>query len=83
MLSHPDNFRHPTRWHARTYGLLAANPFGEGEFPKDASAPKQGPVTIPSGDELTLRYRLLLHVGDPEQAGVAAAYQEFAGATRD
>jgi hypothetical protein len=78
MFSHPDNFRHPTRWHARTYGLLAANPFGEGEFPRDASAPKQGPVTVARGDELTLRYRLLLHAGDPEEANVAAAYREFA-----
>jgi hypothetical protein len=32
LFNHPDNVRHPTRWHARTYGLLAANPFGEREF---------------------------------------------------
>jgi methane monooxygenase PmoA-like len=24
----PNNLRHPTYWHARHYGLLAANPFG-------------------------------------------------------
>jgi hypothetical protein len=80
MFSHPENFRHPTRWHARTYGLLAANPFGDAEFGPDSSQPKQGAVTIPKGDELVLRYRVLLHAGDPQEADVAAAYQKFVGA---
>jgi len=80
ILSHPDNFRHPTRWHIRTYGLLAANPFGEGEFPRDdASFGKQGPLTVTKGDSLTLRYRVLFHRGDPTDADIAAAYREFAG----
>jgi hypothetical protein len=78
LFSHPDNYRHPTRWHARTYGLLAANPFGEGEFPKDASQPKQGPKKLAKGEKMTLRYRVLLHAGDPQQADVAGAFKEFA-----
>jgi Methane oxygenase PmoA len=77
MFNHPDNFRHPTRWHARTYGLLAANPFGEGEFPKDDGGPKQGPKTIKQGDKLTLRYRVLLHSGDPKEANIDKAYEAF------
>ena len=27
IFDHPANLRHPTRWHARDYGLFAANPF--------------------------------------------------------
>jgi hypothetical protein len=78
MFNHPSNFRNPTRWHARTYGLLAANPFGDAEFPKDSFAPKQESVTIAKGQELPLRYRVLLHRGDPDAAGIAEAYKAFA-----
>jgi hypothetical protein len=77
MFSHPSNYRHPTRWHARTYGLLAANPFGEGEFPKDDSQPKQGAKTLAKGEKLPLRYRVLFHSGTPEEAGVQKAYEKF------
>lgn len=77
ILSHPSNYRHPTRWHARTYGLLAANPFGEGEFPKDGSQPKQGAKTLAKGEKLSLRYRVLLHQGDPDQAKVQQAYEKY------
>ncbi len=77
IFSHPDNFRHPTRWHARTYGLLAANPFGEGDFPKDASQPKQGPTTIAKGQQLPLHYRVLFHTGDPQEGNVEKAYEAF------
>jgi hypothetical protein len=77
MFSHPDNFRHPTRWHARTYGLLAANPFGEGEFPRDDSQPRQGAKSIAKGQKLPLRYRVLLHSGDPQQANLQKAYEIF------
>jgi len=77
IFSHPSNYRHPTRWHARTYGLLAANPFGEGEFPQDHSQPKQGPKTLAKGDSLPLRYRVLLHAGNPKEAKVQQAYEKF------
>jgi hypothetical protein len=80
MFGHPDNYRHPTRWHARTYGLLAANPFGEGEFPKDDSQPKQGAKTLAKGEKLRLRYRVLLHSGDPQEANVQKAYERFSAA---
>jgi hypothetical protein len=78
LFNHPGNFRTPTRWHARTYGLLAANPFGDSDFPRDPTAPKQAAASIPKGQELALRYRVLLHRGDPEAADVAAAYKKFA-----
>jgi len=34
VFDHPASFRHPTTWHARGYGLLAANPFALREFTK-------------------------------------------------
>ena len=32
IMDHPSNLNHPTYWHARTYGLFSANPFGVKDF---------------------------------------------------
>ena len=72
----PHNFRHPTYWHARRYGLLAANPFGAKEFTHDRH--QDGSYTIPAGESLTLVYRVLVHHGDYRQAQVAEAYRRYA-----
>ena len=40
MFDHPDNLRFPTHWHARDYGLLAANRFGADHFNPKYKAPK-------------------------------------------
>jgi hypothetical protein len=76
VFDNPANFRHPTTWHARGYGLFSVNPFGLRAFTND---PKQdGSHTIPQGGTLTLRYRVLIHGGDYKQAGVAEAYRHYA-----
>lgn len=62
ILDHPENFRHPTWWHARAYGLFAGNPFGVHHFEKAKKG--TGDWTIPAGGELRLRYRLLFHEGE-------------------
>jgi hypothetical protein len=77
MFSHPESFRPKTRWHVRGYGLFAANPFGHRDFPKPELS-EQGAVTIPKGDELTLRYRVLLHKGGTNKSELEKAFQEFA-----
>jgi hypothetical protein len=71
----PRSFRHPTWWHARAYGLLAANPFGWREFYRDPA--KDGSWTIQQGKVLTFRYRVFIHHGDYRQAGVAEAYHKY------
>ena len=72
----PKSFRHPTYWHARSYGLFAVNPFGIREFTGDPN--QDGSWTIPQGKTLTLRYRVLIHHGDYKQAHIAEAYQQYA-----
>lgn len=76
IFDHPESFRHPTWWHARHYGLFTANPFGQGNFEKDA--PKDaGDYTIKDGESVTFRYRTIFHKGSPEEAGIAEAYEAF------
>ena len=72
----PRNLRHPTYWHARHYGLLAANPFGLKEFTHNRH--QDGSYLIPAGGSLTLRYRVFIHHGDFEQAHVQEAYRRYA-----
>jgi hypothetical protein len=72
----PGNFRFPTYWHARTYGLVTANPFGIREF--DRASGQKGDHTLPEGQELTFRYRVCFHVGDAQEAQVAARYADYA-----
>lgn len=81
LLEHPQNFRHPTWWHARDYGLLSANPFGRHDFEKLRGQPTAGDHVIPAGGELLLRYRLIFHRGDSSTARIAALSRDYA-ATR-
>ena len=76
----PDSFRHPTYWHARGYGLLAANPFGLQYFLADDknATNKDGSYTLPAGQSVKFHYRVLIHEGDYKDAGVAEKYREFA-----
>ncbi len=76
ILDHPSNLRHPTWWHARDYGLLAANPFGihdfEGKEDKHA-----GDHVLKKGESLVFRYEVILHHGDLESAGLEKQWKEF------
>lgn len=76
ILEHPANFRHPTHWHARDYGLVAANPFGLHDF---TGAPQgSGDHTIPAGGSLTLRYLFVFHEGDAEAAAIEERWRSWA-----
>jgi hypothetical protein len=77
IMSHPKSFRPLPRWHVRTYGLFAANPFGQAAFPNQAAA-KQGEYTLKKGDSITLRYRVLLHRGKTDPAAIEQVFRQFA-----
>ena len=76
ILNHPSSFRFPTYWHVRTYGLFTANPFGVHDF--KGSDEFDGSYTIQKGESLTLRHRVLFHVGDSKTGKVAEAFQQYA-----
>lgn len=76
LFSHPQNFRPQCRWHVRTYGLFAANPFGARDFPP--GEPQQGAYRLEAGKTLTLRYRALLHDGTLSKAALSEAFDDYA-----
>jgi hypothetical protein len=61
ILDHPSNHGYPTYWHARGYGLFAANPFGQQGYD-----PKQPPTsfTLQPGQSVTFRHRILVLDGE-------------------
>ena len=74
ILNHPDSFRYPTTWHVRTYGLFAANPFGWHDF----GLKKSGEYTLPAGESIRFRYRVILHAGDTASARLPQAFEAYA-----
>ena len=61
ILDHPKNPGYPTYWHARGYGLFAANPLGRSIFD-----PKQPAFnfTMEKDQAVTFRYRVILLSGE-------------------
>ena len=77
VLDHPKNPRHPATWHAREYGLLAANIFGLHDF--DPKVKKgTGDFTIESGKTVTFRYRVVIHTGDAKGAKLDEKFRAYA-----
>ncbi|UCH63643.1 MAG: PmoA family protein [Fidelibacterota bacterium] len=79
IFDHPGNPRHPTWWHARHYGLIAANPFGVHDFEDKPEG--EGDLLIKAGDSVTFAYRFLFHEGDTGKAGIADQYERYAAST--
>ncbi len=76
---HPSSFRHPTTWHARAYGLLAANPFAAREFTHDEK--QDGSWTVPERHSITFRYGVVIYDGEYTPAQLAEMYKQYVAAT--
>lgn len=63
ILNHPSSTDYPTYWHARGYGLFAANPIGRHAY--DPGQPVHT-LTLEPGKSATFRYRIVIrdaHLG--------------------
>ena len=74
LLDHPGNPGYPTHWHARPWGLFAANPLGQ-------SALSQGKNTLafvlPAGPPTRFAYRLLILTGHARPEQIEAEHRRF------
>jgi hypothetical protein len=75
LLDHPSNPGHPTYWHARGYGLFAANPFGQKVFSNGRETLN---FAIEAGQSTTFRHRLLVLPGPFSRERAETAWQELA-----
>ncbi len=77
IMDHPDNPRHPTWWHSRTYGLVTANIFGK-HFFEDLDEREAGQFVIKDGESESFRWRFVFHRDGPEEADVETQFEKFA-----
>ena len=75
ILDHPSNAGYPTHWHARGYGLFAANPLGDKEF---GAGNKEFNMTLEPGQAKTFMYRVLILSSAPAPEKIEAASRAFA-----
>jgi hypothetical protein len=75
IFDHQENFRHPTWWHIRNYGLFTANFFGLSDFTGNKKV--TGTHILPAYEELRLYYRIYVHKGFTEESNVADRYLNF------
>jgi hypothetical protein len=71
IFDHPQNLRYPTTWHVRGYGLFAPNCW---MFKPDHH--------LKEGEELTFRWRVIIHSGDTEVAGIAVKFLDYVDGVR-
>ncbi len=61
------NAKYPTYWHSRNYGLFAPNRYYLG-----------GEEIIEAGQSLNFKYRIVIHEGDTETAGIREKFIDWA-----
>ena len=76
IFDHPDNVGHPTYWHARGYGLFAANPLGQAVF---SDGETHLGFSLESGESTTFRHRISVFSGRPDSASLEESYEQFVG----
>jgi hypothetical protein len=79
ILDHPANPGFPTYWHARGYGLFAANPLGQKIF---SEGKQELNFFLPPNASVTFRYRILISSAIATPEATEAAYKDFVAAYR-
>ena len=77
ILDHPTNPGYPTYWHARGYGLFAANPLGQAAF---TDGKQRMALTLEPGRSVVFQHRILILSGNASPERVQSEYQQFAQA---
>lgn len=74
IFDNPENPGFPTYWHARGYGLFAANPLGRKAFDPKAD---QMDFTLAAGQSVTFRYRVEIFSRMATPENIEVAYKTF------
>lgn len=69
IIQHPSNPWYPSPWFTRDYGFMSPTPM---YWPQNGSE-----TALKKGTVLELRYRVLVHAGDHNQAKIAEAFEKY------
>lgn len=70
IMQHPSNKWYPAPWFTRDYGFFSPTPM---YWPED---PDKG-TRLKKGEQVKLRYRVLIHSGDHKQADIAGQFKRY------
>lgn len=76
ILDHPKNPGYPTYWHARGYGLFAANPLGQAAL---SNGKDKLNFALAAKQSVTFKHRVLILSGDTTPENLETQYQRFIG----
>jgi len=74
ILDHPKNVGYPTYWHARGYGLFAANNLGQKVM---SGAKEELNFSLPAGKSVTFRHQVLVLHGTATPADLENYWAGF------
>ncbi len=74
IFDHPTNVGYPMYWHARGYGLFAANPLGQKVFSKGKESMN---LTLQPGESVTFTYRTLVLSQEADAGRIEKEYVKF------
>lgn len=69
ILQHPSNAWFPAPWFTRDYGFFSPTPMYWPENDKN--------ITLKKGEQIKLRYRVLVHTGDHKEAKIAEEFEKY------
>jgi hypothetical protein len=77
ILDHPDNVGYPTYWHARGYGLYAANPLGQKEM---SGGKEELNFKLSAGESVTFKHRIIIYSGNEvSDERIQEDFEQFSG----
>ena len=70
IMQHPSSKWFPSKWFTRDYGFMSPTPMF---WPEDDNS-----ICLSKGETVTLKYRIIVHKGTVEEAGIARLYEKYA-----
>jgi len=81
ILNHPESTNYPTYWHARDYGLFAANPLGQSVFQKGRGeeTPVEYNLTLEPGKSALFKFRVIIYEGQMTDEQLEKDFTAYSG----
>ena len=79
IMNHPVSVNYPTYWHARGYGLFAANPLGQSVYQegRDVENPESLNFVIPAGEAAIFKFKMIIYEGELSMEQIEAAFETY------
>ena len=79
VFNHPMSVNYPTYWHARGYGLFAANPLGQLAFQKahKLENPRAFNLTLKPGESTFFKFRMVIYEGARTNEQLEQQFEHF------